>query len=121
MNYMILSLALHAQRANRDEEQHFLGLQGIPRRIPDAPDAYAGWNYISSIGSIVSVGATALFLYVIYDILVNQPASSSNPFSRPGYYIDSESQASMTPNSYTIEWVLPSPTPLHSFQETPRI
>jgi len=50
--------------------QHFLGLAGQPRRYPDFADAYAGWNYVSSIGSIISVVATGVFLYVVYDALV---------------------------------------------------
>jgi heme/copper-type cytochrome/quinol oxidase subunit 1 len=46
--------------------QHFLGLAGFPRRYSDFPDAYAGFNYLSSFGSIVSVIAVLVFLYVLY-------------------------------------------------------
>ena len=59
--------------------QHFLGLGGMPRRIPDYPDAFAAWNAISSFGSLVSVVATALFGYIIYDILVNGKPVDANP------------------------------------------
>jgi len=46
--------------------QHFLGLAGFPRRYNDFPDAYSGFNYISSLGSIISLVAVFIFLYVVY-------------------------------------------------------
>lgn len=46
---------------------HFLGLAGMPRRIPDYPDAFYGWNNIASYGSAVSLLSVMIFLYVLYD------------------------------------------------------
>ena len=99
--------------------QHFLGLQGIPRRIPDYADAFEGWNYVSSVGSLISVAATILFLYVIYDILVSQPVSVANTWSQAPYFVDSPSFEKNTQNSDSLEWVLPSPTPLHAYNIIP--
>jgi cytochrome c oxidase subunit 1 len=45
---------------------HFLGLAGMPRRIPDFPDAYAGWNAIASFGSYISAISVVLFFYIAY-------------------------------------------------------
>lgn len=45
---------------------HFLGLQGQPRRISDFPDCFASWNYIASIGSVVSLVSLFLFIYIVY-------------------------------------------------------
>jgi cytochrome c oxidase subunit 1 len=57
---------------------HFLGLAGMPRRIPDYPDAFAGWNQVCSIGSFLSVFATALFFYIIYDMFMTQYIITKN-------------------------------------------
>ena len=47
---------------------HFLGIAGMPRRIPDYPDAYWGWNYLSSVGSLVTVFGVFLFFFIVYDL-----------------------------------------------------
>ena len=48
---------------------HFLGLAGMPRRIPDYPDIYWTWNYYSSVGSIISVIGVLVFFYVVLNML----------------------------------------------------
>jgi heme/copper-type cytochrome/quinol oxidase subunit 1 len=45
---------------------HFLGLAGMPRRIPDYPSAYAGWNWIASFGSFISAFSALFFFYIVY-------------------------------------------------------
>jgi len=50
---------------------HFLGIAGMPRRIPDYPDAYSGWNLIASYGSSISFISALFFFYIVYRIFVN--------------------------------------------------
>ena len=45
---------------------HYLGLAGMPRRIPDYPDAYSFWNWVESFGSIISVIGLVVFIYILY-------------------------------------------------------
>ena len=50
---------------------HFLGLAGMPRRIPDFPDSYAPWNSVASFGSLLSAFAALFFFYVVYVTLTS--------------------------------------------------
>ena len=98
--------------------QHFLGMAGLPRRIPDYPDAYTGWNTVSSFGSIVSLIATLFFIYIIYNIFVNDNYSSNNPWKIISYFFkEDENEEGSFSNS--LEWTLNSPIPLHAFDSLP--
>ena len=48
---------------------HFLGLAGMPRRIPDYPDAFSGWNHVASVGSFVSFLSACFFFYIVIDLV----------------------------------------------------
>lgn len=89
---------------------HFLGLAGMPRRIPDYPDAYSGWNYISSVGSAISAIAGIFFFYVVYDCFVNGRIlkAGENPW-------DDGTER------YSPELALPNPIPAHTFVYPPTV
>jgi heme/copper-type cytochrome/quinol oxidase subunit 1 len=59
---------------------HFLGLAGMPRRIPDYPDAFAGFNLIASYGSLISFVSLLVFFYIIYQTLTS-PVAFNTPVS----------------------------------------
>ena len=98
--------------------QHFLGLQGMPRRISDYPDAFAGWNLVSSFGSIISVIATWLFLHILYVQLVEGKATSRYPWLIAQYYYDLL-QTHLTRAFNSLEWGLNSPPKPHAFVSLP--
>ena len=98
--------------------QHFLGLQGMPRRISDYPDAFAGWNFVSSFGSIISVVATVLFLYIVYVQLVEGTATSRYPWLTPQFFSDLF-QTLLNRSYSSIEWTLTSPPKPHAFVSLP--
>lgn len=88
---------------------HFLGLAGMPRRIPDYPDAFAGWNAVASYGSYLSLLATLFFFYVVYHTLTGDKQSGANPWQDG------------VERSPTLEWMIPSPPAFHTFEEIPSI
>mgnify|MGYP006095325957 CR=1 FL=1 len=59
---------------------HFLGLAGMPRRIPDYPDAFAGWNAIASYGSYISLISTGFFFYIVYVTFTNNERCEASPW-----------------------------------------
>lgn len=83
---------------------HFLGLAGMPRRIPDYPDAYAGWNLIASVGSYVTLLGVVLFFYIIYRTFTDNVKFTN--------WTNTHSHAS-------LEWALPSPPAYHTFSQVP--
>jgi len=85
---------------------HFLGLSGMPRRIADYPDAYAGWNLVASIGSYISAAGILVFLYLLVVTFARGQRVGENPWGE---------------GATTLEWKLPSPPPFHSYEELPQI
>ena len=98
--------------------QHFLGLQGMPRRISDYPDAFTGWNFISSIGSIISVAATVLFLQIVYLQLVKGKAVFGYPWAVPQLFSDYY-RILKDRCSPSLEWALHNPPKPHAFASLP--
>lgn len=98
--------------------QHFLGLQGMPRRVSDYPDAFTGWNFISSIGSIISVAATALFLQIVYLQLVKGKAVFGYPWAVPQLFSD-YLRILKDKCAPGLEWALHNPPKPHAFTSLP--
>jgi cytochrome c oxidase subunit 1 len=85
---------------------HFLGLAGMPRRYPDYPDAFAGWNLVSSIGAAIAGVSVLLFLYICFRTFMSKEKVADNYWG---------------PSATTLEWTVSSPPPFHTFEELPRI
>lgn len=85
---------------------HFLGLAGMPRRIPDYPDAYAGWNMVASIGGYLTGLATLLFIFIALKALLKGKSVPANPWGK---------------SADTLEWTVSSPPPFHTFEELPKV
>ena len=98
--------------------QHFLGLQGMPRRIPDYADAFAGWNEVSSIGSIISVVATWLFITMVYSQLRRGVLAPKYPWIGPQFFSDML-QAFLTRTYGSLDWALNNPPKAHPFTALP--
>lgn len=86
---------------------HFLGLAGMPRRISDYPDAFAGWNFVSSIGAYIGGFAFVFGLGVFaYTLFAGRRIEQANYWGA---------------GATTLEWSVSSPPPYHTFESLPRV
>jgi cytochrome c oxidase subunit I len=85
--------------------QHFLGLAGMPRRIPDYATQFTDWNMWSSIGAFGFGLSQLLFPYIIYKCVKGGAKATNDVWE----------------GSHGLEWLLPSPPPYHSWETPPRV
>ncbi len=85
--------------------QHFLGLAGMPRRIPDYAVQFTDFNVVSSVGSFLFGIAQLLFVVVIFKAIRSGQKASSAVWDNPR----------------GLEWTVPSPAPYHTFDEAPEV
>ena len=78
----------------------------MPRRYADYPDAYACWNYISSVGSYISAFGVLVFLVLVAHAFIRGKRVADNQWGE---------------GATTLEWTLSSPPPFHQFNELPKI
>jgi len=85
--------------------QHFLGLAGMPRRIPDYALQFAGWNQISSIGGFAFGLAQIFFLYILIKTIRGGAKATDQVWD----------------GAIGLEWTIPSPAPYHTFATPPEV
>jgi cytochrome c oxidase subunit 1 len=84
--------------------QHFLGLAGMPRRIPDYALQFAEWNAISTVGAFIFGFSQLIFLYIVVSTIRSGAKSAERPWE----------------GADSLEWThLPTPAPYHTFETAP--
>jgi cytochrome c oxidase subunit 1 len=83
--------------------QHFLGLAGMPRRIPDYSTQFADWNMVSSLGAFGFGLSQLLFPYLIWKTVKGGVKATDRVWE----------------GARGLEWSLPSPAPYHSWEKGP--
>ncbi|HEY0625678.1 MAG TPA: cytochrome c oxidase subunit I [Allosphingosinicella sp.] len=85
---------------------HFLGLDGMPRRYPDYPDAFQGWNEVATTGyMIMALGMVFFFVNIVWSLIAGKK-TPDNPWGE---------------GATTLEWTLSSPPPFHQFETLPKV
>jgi cytochrome c oxidase subunit 1 len=83
--------------------QHFLGLAGMPRRIPDYSTQFADWNAVSSVGAFIFGFSQLLFVYIVWKAVKSGAPAPQRPWE----------------GARGLEWELPTPAPYHSWETPP--
>src|SRR5271165_6582335 len=84
---------------------HFLGLAGMPRRVPDYAPQFTDWNVVASIGAFGFGFSQLLFLYIVLKTIRSGAPAPAKPWE----------------GADTLEWTLPSPAPYHTFETPPQV
>ncbi|MCI4644249.1 MAG: cytochrome c oxidase subunit I [Hyphomonadaceae bacterium] len=84
--------------------QHFLGLNGMPRRYIDYAEAFTQWHYVSSIGYAITLVGTTVFFILLIESAIRRRKAESNPWGE---------------GATTLEWTLSSPPPFHQYSTLP--
>lgn len=85
--------------------QHFLGLAGMPRRVPDYALQFTEWNMVSSVGAFLFGFSQLLFVYIVLKTIRTGEKATDRVWE----------------GAHGLEWTLPSPAPYHTFDKPPRI
>ena len=85
---------------------HFLGLQGMPRRYPDYPNAFEHFNTVATVGYMIMIAGMAVFFVNLIWSLIAGKKAPDNPWGE---------------GATTLEWTLSSPPPFHQFETLPVI
>jgi cytochrome c oxidase subunit 1 len=86
--------------------QHFVGLAGMPRRVPDYALQFTDFNMMSSVGAFIYGAAQILFLYnVVATIVAGKPTSEEKTWE----------------GAEGLEWTIPTPAPYHTFETPPPV
>jgi cytochrome c oxidase subunit I len=83
---------------------HLIGVQGMPRRVADYPEQFAGWNLFISLSSFVLGLSTLVFVYNIVASWRGGPRAVANPW-----------------RALTLEWQVSSPPPIFNFDTVPTV
>ncbi len=86
--------------------QHFLGMQGMPRRYVDYPEEFAQWNQVSTIGAYITLAGVAAFFLMLIASFIQRKRVGDNYWGE---------------GATTLEWTLSSPPPYHQFNTLPVI
>jgi len=85
---------------------HFLGANGMPRRIPDYPNAFEFWNTVSSVGYMIMAFSMIFFFVNVFYTLLGGKKAADNYWGE---------------GATTLEWTLTSPPPFHQFETLPQV
>jgi cytochrome c oxidase subunit 1 len=83
---------------------HLIGVEGMPRRVADYPEQFAGWNLFISLSSFVLGLSTLVFVYNIVASWRGGPRAVANPW-----------------RALTLEWQVSSPPPIFNFDAVPTV